>query len=69
MQPRIDGEVPPVLKCMPPYKSTLPVQQDILLLFWRDFAIGVAWIMTEEAEDLMTDAQPLAVAAGGGPEE
>ena len=63
VQAQIDGEAPPVLKCMPPYKSALSVQQDILLLFWRDFAMGVAWITTKEVEDLMTDIQPSPLAA------
>ena len=63
VQARVDGEAPPMPKSMPPYKSALSVQQDILLLFWRGFVMGVTWIMTDEVEDLMTDVQPSQLAA------
>lgn len=48
---------------MPPHKPALGVEPGILMLFWKGFAMGVAFPLSDESEEFMTDVQPSPLAA------
>ena len=60
---RIDGSAPTSLVETPPFKSATAATFDILLLFWKDFQMGVLWMLTDDSADLMSDVQPSPLAA------
>ena len=45
---RIDGSAPTSLVETPPFKSATAATFDTLLLFWKDFQMGVLWMLTDD---------------------
>ena len=60
---RIDGSAPTSLTETPPFASATAATFGILLLFWKDFQMGVLWMLIDDSADLMSDIKPSPLAA------
>ena len=60
---RIDGSAPTSLTETPPFASATAATFGILLLFWKDFQMGVLWMLADDSADLMSDIKPSPLAA------
>ena len=60
---RMDSPAPTVLKPTPPFKSALEAAPDLLIMFFKDFAAGVVWILADDLGHLLSDIQPCPLGA------